>query len=206
MCVNVHLSVSTMAERYYTELRRRYYTTPTSYLELINLFLTMLSGKKQQLVSVSVILSIKKLFVVVVWTQNLPELAEDLHAVLPARTFSTPTCALDNPQQTKKKNVSSCQLGGLPLPWYVYFFYCPLPKCASVEWDGHCNSSKVRQWIRQLCSISWEGEPFAKQQRWSLVAWHVSIVAIKSEDFSVRQPIYSLCSASFLLSNPEHVL
>ncbi|XP_032736568.1 dynein heavy chain 6, axonemal isoform X2 [Lontra canadensis] len=51
MCVNVHLSVSTMAERYYTELRRRYYTTPTSYLELINLFLTMLSGKKQQLVS-----------------------------------------------------------------------------------------------------------------------------------------------------------
>ncbi|XP_032208513.1 dynein heavy chain 6, axonemal isoform X2 [Mustela erminea] len=51
MCVNIHLSVSTMAERYYTELRRRYYTTPTSYLELINLFLTMLSGKKQQLVS-----------------------------------------------------------------------------------------------------------------------------------------------------------
>ncbi|CAK7297493.1 Dynein axonemal heavy chain 6 [Vulpes lagopus] len=51
MCVNVHLSVSNMAERYYTELRRRYYTTPTSYLELINLFLTMLSEKKKQLVS-----------------------------------------------------------------------------------------------------------------------------------------------------------
>uniref|UniRef100_A0A673UGS7 Dynein axonemal heavy chain 6 n=1 Tax=Suricata suricatta TaxID=37032 RepID=A0A673UGS7_SURSU len=51
MCVNVHLSVSSMAERYYTELRRRYYTTPTSYLELINLFLTMLSEKKKQLVS-----------------------------------------------------------------------------------------------------------------------------------------------------------
>ncbi|KAF3826620.1 hypothetical protein GH733_009145 [Mirounga leonina] len=51
MCVNVHLSVSTMAERYYMELRRRYYTTPTSYLELINLFLTMLSEKKKQLVS-----------------------------------------------------------------------------------------------------------------------------------------------------------
>ncbi|XP_004691642.1 PREDICTED: dynein heavy chain 6, axonemal [Condylura cristata] len=51
MCVNVHLSVSTMAERYYTELRRRYYTTPTSYLELINLYLYMLSEKKKQLVS-----------------------------------------------------------------------------------------------------------------------------------------------------------
>ncbi|XP_044910412.1 dynein axonemal heavy chain 6 isoform X7 [Felis catus] len=51
MCVNIHLSVSNMAERYYMELRRRYYTTPTSYLELINLFLTMLSEKKKQLVS-----------------------------------------------------------------------------------------------------------------------------------------------------------
>ncbi|XP_037383628.1 dynein axonemal heavy chain 6 isoform X1 [Talpa occidentalis] len=51
MCVNVHLSVSTMAERYYTELRRRYYTTPTSYLELINLYLYMLSEKRKQLVS-----------------------------------------------------------------------------------------------------------------------------------------------------------
>ncbi|XP_036729228.1 dynein heavy chain 6, axonemal [Balaenoptera musculus] len=51
MCVNVHLSVSSMAERYYTELRRRYYTTPTSYLELINLYLYMLSEKKKQLVS-----------------------------------------------------------------------------------------------------------------------------------------------------------
>ncbi|XP_007947093.1 dynein axonemal heavy chain 6 [Orycteropus afer afer] len=50
MCVNVHLSVSQMAERFYTELRRRYYTTPTSYLELINLYLSMLSEKKKQLV------------------------------------------------------------------------------------------------------------------------------------------------------------
>ncbi|XP_003505691.1 dynein heavy chain 6, axonemal isoform X1 [Cricetulus griseus] len=51
MCVNVHLSVSQMAERYYNELRRRYYTTPTSYLELINLYLTMLTEKRKQLVS-----------------------------------------------------------------------------------------------------------------------------------------------------------
>uniref|UniRef100_A0A2K6FZX0 Dynein axonemal heavy chain 6 n=1 Tax=Propithecus coquereli TaxID=379532 RepID=A0A2K6FZX0_PROCO len=51
MCVNVHMSVSTMAERYYTELRRRYYTTPTSYLELINLYLSMLSEKRKQIIS-----------------------------------------------------------------------------------------------------------------------------------------------------------
>ncbi|XP_005385504.1 PREDICTED: dynein heavy chain 6, axonemal [Chinchilla lanigera] len=51
MCVNVHLSVSQMADRYYAELRRRYYTTPTSYLELINLYLSMLTEKRKQLVS-----------------------------------------------------------------------------------------------------------------------------------------------------------
>ncbi|KAM9314768.1 dynein axonemal heavy chain 6 [Pholidichthys leucotaenia] len=50
MCVEIHVSVSDMADRFYSELRRRYYTTPTSYLELINLYLSMLDNKRQQLV------------------------------------------------------------------------------------------------------------------------------------------------------------
>ncbi|XP_062864847.1 dynein axonemal heavy chain 6 isoform X2 [Trichomycterus rosablanca] len=49
MCVEIHMSVTDMAERFYSELRRRYYTTPTSYLELINLYLGMLGTKRQQL-------------------------------------------------------------------------------------------------------------------------------------------------------------
>ncbi|KAL7841172.1 hypothetical protein SRHO_G00248630 [Serrasalmus rhombeus] len=49
MCVEIHMSVTDMAERFYAELRRRYYTTPTSYLELINLYLSMLGQKRQQL-------------------------------------------------------------------------------------------------------------------------------------------------------------
>ncbi|XP_047672459.1 dynein axonemal heavy chain 6 isoform X2 [Tachysurus fulvidraco] len=49
MCVEIHMSVTDMAERFYSELRRRYYTTPTSYLELINLYLSMLENKRQQL-------------------------------------------------------------------------------------------------------------------------------------------------------------
>lgn len=53
LCVEIHLSVTDMAERFYSELRRRYYTTPTSYLELINLYLSMLDDKRQQLVGVS---------------------------------------------------------------------------------------------------------------------------------------------------------
>lgn len=55
MCVEIHTSVMDMAERFYSELRRRYYTTPTSYLELINLYLSMLGNKRQQLEAVRVI-------------------------------------------------------------------------------------------------------------------------------------------------------
>ena len=47
MCVDIHTSVSSMAERFFAELKRRYYTTPTSYLELINLYLSMLTDKKR---------------------------------------------------------------------------------------------------------------------------------------------------------------
>lgn len=51
MCVNVHTSVSTMAVRFYDELRRYYYTTPTSYLELITLYTSMLTDKKKEISS-----------------------------------------------------------------------------------------------------------------------------------------------------------
>ena len=92
MCVNVHLSVSNMAERYYTELRRRYYTTPTSYLELINLYLSMLTEKRKQLVSVSLILLIKKIFFFCLISKPLPECVEDLCAILPVGHLSILTC------------------------------------------------------------------------------------------------------------------
>lgn len=54
MCVEIHTSVTDTAERFYSELRRRYYTTPTSYLELINLYLSMLGNKREQLEAVRV--------------------------------------------------------------------------------------------------------------------------------------------------------
>ena len=34
-CIDIHTSVADMAERFYNELKRHYYTTPTSYLALI---------------------------------------------------------------------------------------------------------------------------------------------------------------------------
>ena len=50
MCVEIHTSVSAMADRFFAELRRKYYTTPTSYLELINLYSSMLDEKRRELV------------------------------------------------------------------------------------------------------------------------------------------------------------
>ncbi|KAJ3101998.1 Dynein heavy chain 6, axonemal [Phlyctochytrium planicorne] len=49
MCVEIHASVGAMAKRFFAELKRRYYTTPTSYLELINLYMAMLQEKRKEL-------------------------------------------------------------------------------------------------------------------------------------------------------------
>ena len=46
MCQHFHQSIRQLSERYYAVLRRRNYTTPTSYLELILTFKSLL-GKKQ---------------------------------------------------------------------------------------------------------------------------------------------------------------
>jgi dynein heavy chain len=42
MCVDIHLGVSSTAEAYYAELRRQYYVTPKSYLDLIHLYISLL--------------------------------------------------------------------------------------------------------------------------------------------------------------------
>eukprot|EP00058_Branchiostoma_floridae_P021107 XP_002606597.1 hypothetical protein BRAFLDRAFT_120109 [Branchiostoma floridae] len=47
VCVDIHSSVTTAAKQYYQELRRFYYTTPTSYLELIQLYSRMLESSRQ---------------------------------------------------------------------------------------------------------------------------------------------------------------
>jgi dynein heavy chain len=49
VCVNIHLSVADFGARFDAELHRRVYTTPKSYLDLINLYLTMLAEKRATL-------------------------------------------------------------------------------------------------------------------------------------------------------------
>lgn len=49
LCVEFQESTEEACERFYGELRRRVYTTPKSYLDLINLYLTMLAERRNQL-------------------------------------------------------------------------------------------------------------------------------------------------------------
>lgn len=50
-CVNIHTSVSTMADLFYNELRRKYYITPKSYLDCVNLYITLLTEKRIESIS-----------------------------------------------------------------------------------------------------------------------------------------------------------
>jgi dynein heavy chain len=46
MSVSIHNSVSGASDRYFAELRRKNYTTPTSYLDLIKTYIEMLKYQR----------------------------------------------------------------------------------------------------------------------------------------------------------------
>jgi dynein heavy chain len=49
MCVDIHMSVAETSDRFFQELRRKFYTTPKSYLDLINLYMSLLAEKREEL-------------------------------------------------------------------------------------------------------------------------------------------------------------
>lgn len=49
MCVKIHQSVAEKSLQFKAELSRHNYVTPTSYLELLGLFSTMIKQKKTEL-------------------------------------------------------------------------------------------------------------------------------------------------------------
>lgn len=51
MCMKIHTSVEEYSDRFFAELRRRVYTTPKSYLDLINLYLSQLAKKREELIA-----------------------------------------------------------------------------------------------------------------------------------------------------------
>lgn len=50
ICVEMHYSVGVASKDFFSQLRRKTYTTPTSYLELLNLYNAMLTDQREQVV------------------------------------------------------------------------------------------------------------------------------------------------------------
>ena len=48
MCMKIHISVEETSEDFFAQLRRRVYTTPKSYLDLISLYLKVLEIKRAE--------------------------------------------------------------------------------------------------------------------------------------------------------------
>lgn len=48
MCMKIHISVEETSEQFWASLRRRVYTTPKSYLDLISLYLKVLESKRDE--------------------------------------------------------------------------------------------------------------------------------------------------------------
>lgn len=48
MCMVIHTSVEEESDTFFSELRRKIYTTPKSYLDLINLYLNTLDQKRYE--------------------------------------------------------------------------------------------------------------------------------------------------------------
>ncbi|XP_053596859.1 dynein axonemal heavy chain 6 [Microplitis demolitor] len=54
ICVLMHQTTDKMTERYFIEMRRRYYTTPSSYLELLTLYSMTLKRKRDEIMSLKI--------------------------------------------------------------------------------------------------------------------------------------------------------
>ncbi|CAB3225668.1 unnamed protein product [Arctia plantaginis] len=50
ICVTMHQDVDVMTDRLYQEMRRYFYTTPSSYLDLLKLYMLLLDKKQQQII------------------------------------------------------------------------------------------------------------------------------------------------------------
>lgn len=49
MCMEIHISAKDCADKFEAALKRKVYTTPKSYLDLIGLYLTSLKRKREEL-------------------------------------------------------------------------------------------------------------------------------------------------------------
>lgn len=88
MCPEVHLGATEKGDQFFQELRRTVYTTPKSFLDLLNLFVSALGEKREELASNHKRLSsgITKLKETNVIVQELQETLKKLQPELEIKT------------------------------------------------------------------------------------------------------------------------
>ncbi|KAJ9522811.1 hypothetical protein QJQ45_019799, partial [Haematococcus lacustris] len=91
MCVDIHQGVAAMAEKFYHELRRRFYVTPKSYLDLIHLYISLLRGKRQDMALARdrLLNGLSKLQETNVVVDKMQRELNELQPVLAAKTVDT---------------------------------------------------------------------------------------------------------------------
>lgn len=91
LCVEVHQSVAQTAERFYQEVRRRYYVTPKSFIDLIQLYRTLLIEKKNEYTNSSdrLLNGLKKLHQCNGVIAEMKQELKELEPVLKERSEST---------------------------------------------------------------------------------------------------------------------
>lgn len=82
MCMKIHTSVEEMSDEFWDSLRRRVYTTPKSYLDLISLYTKLLEVKREEMEKNKnrLAIGLKKL---IDTNQNIAELKVKIEEMVP---------------------------------------------------------------------------------------------------------------------------
>jgi dynein heavy chain len=82
MCMRIHTSVEDMSDEFWESLRRRVYTTPKSYLDLISLYTKLLEIKREEMEKNKnrLAIGLKKL---IDTNTNIAELKEKIEEMVP---------------------------------------------------------------------------------------------------------------------------
>lgn len=108
MCMIIHTSVEDVAEKFWNELRRRVYTTPKSYLDLIKLYIDTLNFKRKDDTANKDRLGtgLKKLHTT---NQNIADLKEKLKVLAPQLEKKSKEVAIASEKTKKDKALATEQ-------------------------------------------------------------------------------------------------
>jgi len=113
MCGFVHRNIEETAVRFFNELRRRIYTTPKSYLDLINLYISMLKGLQDivEVKSERMKVGVKKLQETNSIVDALRGELVKLEPILKAKAIETEALLIDVAKQSGEANIVAQKVG-----------------------------------------------------------------------------------------------